>query len=111
MMRLFPCEDPSAWGGAKRSKPTTVSPRRDSSRAAAEPMAPRPAIATSYVRDMAAHGRRASRRSQGRLVAPSLSAERGLPELAAPHAELGDGGVIRPAIVRALAQVERRARH
>src|SRR5690606_8642742 len=49
MMRVRPCEEPNACGGAKRSSPSTRVPRRARWNAAALPIAPRPAMTTSYV--------------------------------------------------------------
>src|SRR5258705_3661284 len=47
MMGLSPGDDPTECGGGKRSGPSPGYPRRDSARAAAAPMAPRPATMTS----------------------------------------------------------------
>src|SRR5438093_9868956 len=47
MMRLWPCEEPRAWGGANRSSPSTFKPRRERAWSEALPMAPRPTTIAS----------------------------------------------------------------
>src|SRR5688572_15156073 len=47
VMRESPCEEPSACGGEKRSMPSTRTPRRASSQAAAPPAAPSPTTMAS----------------------------------------------------------------
>src|SRR5689334_22898511 len=52
MMRDSPCVEPNACGVLQRSIPSTLTPRRASSRSAALPIAPKPTTITSNIRHL-----------------------------------------------------------
>src|SRR6185436_12287621 len=55
-MRVDPEWLPNACGGAKRSKPATLAPRRANSMQANDPIEPSPMTATSKIRSMPISG-------------------------------------------------------